>query len=67
MFSNTDVFNFITLNQLISVNRDLKKVRFKSHGRKPEHFPCQDGGLSQVFKLIVSASEKTLENINMMV
>ena len=29
-----------------------------------EDFACQDSGLSQIFKLIVSSREKTLNNIN---
>ena len=29
-----------------------------------EHFACQDGGVSQIFKLMVSTSEKKLNNIN---
>ena len=28
-----------------------------------EHFACQDSGLSQIFKLIVSTSEKILNNV----
>ena len=28
-----------------------------------EHFACQDNGLSQIFKLIVSTSENILNNI----
>ena len=31
------------------------------------HFACQDSGLSQIFQLIVSASEKTLNSINVVV
>ena len=40
-----------------------KQATLLSHGRK--HFACQDSGLSQIFKLIVSSSEKRLNNINL--
>lgn len=29
-----------------------------------EHFTCQDSGLTQIFKIMVSASEKILNNRN---
>ena len=32
-----------------------------------EHFTCQDSGLSQIFKLIASTSEKILNKINVVV
>ena len=48
---------------LIDNNRELKHATFLSHGRHPE-VACQDNGLSQIFQLIVSTSEKRLDNIN---
>ena len=32
-----------------------------------EYFACQDSALSQIFKLIVSTSQKILDNINAVV
>ena len=40
-------------------NRELKQATFLSNGRK--HCACQDIGLSQIFKQIVSTSEKILD------
>ena len=51
------------------VNRELKHATFLSHGRQPEVYISQARtlGLSQIFKVIVSASAKRLENINVVV
>ena len=48
---------------LIDNNRELKHATFLSHGRHPE-VACQDNGLPQIFQLIVSTSQKRLDNIN---
>ena len=48
---------------LIDHNRELKHATFFSHGRQPE-VACQDNRLPQIFQLIVSTSEKRLDNIN---
>ena len=32
-----------------------------------EHFACQDSGVSQIFKLIISNGEKILSNVNLIV
>ena len=40
-------------------NRELKQATFLSFRRK--QYACQDIGLSQIFKLIVSTSEKIVE------
>ena len=54
----------------MSVIGELKQTTFISHGRKPEviilHIRTVSG-LFQTFKLIVSTSEKRLNNINMVV
>ena len=41
--------------------------RWATDGTGSEHFAAQDLGLSQIFKLIVSTSEKRLKNINVVV
>ena len=53
----------------MSYNRELKHATFLSYGRQPgsEHFARQDSGLFQIFKLIVSTSEKRLNNVNVVV
>ena len=53
----------------VLMNRQLKKVKFLSHGRETgsKHFAPQDRGLSQIFKLIVSAKEKILKGVYVVV
>ena len=49
-------------------NRWLKHARFEKRtatGR--EHFACQDSGVSQISKLIISNGEKILSNVNVIV
>ena len=51
-------------------NRELKQVVFLTCGHKLEVniiFACQDCGLSQIFKLIISTSEKIADSINVVV
>ena len=43
---------------------EIKRATFLGHTTRSEYFACQDGGLSQIFKLIVPTSEKILHNIN---
>lgn len=38
--------------------------QYSTFGPGSEHFACQNSGLSQIFKQIVSASEKMLNDIN---
>ena len=44
----------------------LKQASLSSHGRKSKanYFAYHDSDLSQIFKLIVSASENIVHNIN---
>ena len=48
-------------------NRELKHATFLSHGRQLEVNISHASGLSQIFKLIVSTSEKRLNNVNVVV
>ena len=48
----------------------IRRVTFLSHvltGAGSKDHACQDSGLSQIFKLIVSTSKKVLININVVV
>ena len=48
--------------------KKLRKRRFwATDGNGSEYFAYQDSGLSQIFKLIVSISEKILNNRNTVV
>ena len=54
----------------VSKNEDIIGSLSKQHfwaTDGSEHFMCKQSGLSQIFKLIVSASEKILDNINVAV
>ena len=48
------------------LNRELKHATFfePRTATGSEHFARQDSGVSQIFKLMVSTSEKKLNNIN---
>ena len=50
-------------------NRELKSTRvFETRAANgSDHFPCQDGGVSQIFILIIPNGEKTLNNVNVVV
>ena len=49
--------------------REINQAMFSNLGPKPEvkHFARQDSGLYQIFKLIVSTSERILNNMNVQV
>ena len=57
-----------SVGQLVVISRELKHATFLSHGRQPEvNISSARTVVSQIFKLMVSTSEKTLNNINVVV